>query len=114
MLTDGLNQWSGASYDYYYAYGYPDDGTLVSPPVNNTNSRAELNSRLAEICESMKAAGTIIYTITFRVGNNNAVKQLYENCASEPEKYFDSPSNSELTQTFQAIGAELSNLRLSQ
>ena len=114
LLTDGLNQWSGASNDYYYAYGYPDDGNLVPPPVNNTNSRAELNSRLAQICTAMKATGTIIYTITFRVGSNASLKQLYEDCASEPSKYFDSPSNDELEQTFQAIGAELSNLRLSQ
>ncbi len=114
LLTDGLNQWSGASSDYYYAYGYPDDGNLVPPPVNNTNSRAELNSRLAEICSSMKAAGTIIYTITFRVGSNTEVKDLYKNCASDPSQYFDSPSNEQLSQTFQAIGAELSNLRLQQ
>ncbi len=114
LLTDGLNQWSGASNDYYYAYGYPDDGNLVPPPVNNTNSRAELNSRLAQICTAMKATGTIIYTITFRVGNNPSLKQLYEDCASDPDQYFDSPSNAELAQTFEQIGAELSNLRLQQ
>lgn len=114
LLTDGLNQWSGASNDYYYAYGYPDDGNLVAPPVGNTNSRAVLNSRLAEICTSMKATGTIIYTITFRVGNNSSLKQLYEDCATDPSQYFDSPSNAQLTQTFQEIGNELTSLRLQQ
>jgi hypothetical protein len=35
-------------------------------------------------------------------------------CASDPGKYFDSPSADELRRTFQTIGAQLSNLRLGR
>ncbi len=113
LLTDGWNQWSGYSNDYYTAYGYPDDGELVDP-VTTSSSRAELNSRLTDTCMAMKEAGVVIYAITFQVGDEQDLKDLYETCASGSDRYFDSPSNSELQNVFEAIGQDLSNLRVSK
>jgi hypothetical protein len=36
------------------------------------------------------------------------------NCATDAEKYFDSPSNAELTANFKIIAGELSELRISK
>ena len=62
----------------------------------------------------MKAQGIILYTITFKVGNTASLKELYEGCASSPDKYYDSPNNNELAAVFRAIGSQLSNLRLEK
>jgi hypothetical protein len=61
----------------------------------------------------MKDLGIRIYTILL-MENNNTVRNLMRNCATEPSMFFDTPSASQLEGTFQAIANELSNLRLSK
>jgi hypothetical protein len=39
---------------------------------------------------------------------------LFQTCASDADKYFNSPSAEDLRTAFRAIAAELSNLRISQ
>jgi hypothetical protein len=63
--------------------------------------------------QNIKAKDIIIYTITFQV-SSNSVRNLMRDCASEPDNYFDSPSDSELAAAFRAIGKELSNLRIGR
>ena len=76
------------------------------PTAENT-----LDSRTTEVCNAIKAEVILIYTITFQVDSNSA-RNLMRNCATDSSKYFDSPNAATLTQTFRAIGKELSNLRI--
>ena len=110
LLTDGVNEWYQ---DDFTAYRRLSEGLLGTTSKSATT--AILNSRMAQICQSMKDEGVQIYTITFRQ-NNPTTQQLFAECASEPmsEHYFDSPSNETLEANFQKIAEKLSRLRLAE
>ncbi len=118
LLTDGENyigSYNNHNKSYYNGYGYVKDGRLGT--TSASAALTELNERTAEVCENIKDENPdkpiIIYTITFQLYNND-IKDLMRNCASDPEKFFDSPSNSVLKQNFQTIANELSELRISK
>ena len=100
-------------YDSHYtAYGYTSQGRLGG----NTATVAingELDSRFAQVCENIKQEEIVIYTITFDLDDEDT-QELFRQCATDPDKYFNSPDGDTLRSSFQAIGAELSNLRISQ
>ena len=108
ILTDGANTTSDS---VHTAYEYRWNGVLGSTSSSGTTS--ELNSRTTEVCTAMKNAGIIVYTITFNV-TSTSTQNLFENCASSADKYYNSPDSATLTLAFRAIGAELKNLHLSQ
>lgn len=100
--------WPGADYT---AYGRLSEGRLGT--TSNSGAKNEVNDRMLELCESMKAEDILLYTITFRL-TDSSTRSLYEDCATTPEHYFDSPSNSDLQQVFVEIANELSNLRIAE
>jgi len=108
ILTDGVNTTSNY---VYTAYEYRSDGVLGSTSSSGTTD--ELNDRLSTICTNMKAEGIEVFTITFQLSDSDT-QTIFENCASESDNYFDSPSNDDLTAAFQVIGAKLKRLHLSQ
>jgi hypothetical protein len=118
LLTDGDNvigQTGNHNKSTYSAYGYVKDGRLgvTSAPTAD----AKLDERTSTVCTNIKNAypdrPITVYTITFQV-NGDATKTLMRNCATDAEKYFDSPSNAELTANFKIIAGELSELRISK
>lgn len=109
ILTDGENTTHGS---VYTGYGYPSEGRLDGT-TGGWASEQELNQRLAETCENMKAVGIQVYTITFNLWDQTT-KEIFRQCASEPENYFDSPDNQSLQGAFRAIANQLSNLRVFQ
>ena len=108
IMTDGDNTHSNSTYT---AYKYLSDGVLGT--TNLTKAEAELDKRLSEVCANMKEFGIIVYTITLALNDVNT-QNRYRACASDPGKYFNSPSSAELQGAFRAIGAELSNLRIAK
>ncbi len=108
ILTDGVNTHSNSQDT---AYGYLWQGVLGTTSYSGAVN--VLNSRLAEICESMKAQGIIIYTITFQLSNSNT-QNLFRTCATNPDFYFNSPSGTELQNAFNMIADSLANLRISK
>jgi len=111
MMTDGQNN---IVYNHYSAYGMRQWNRLGS--TSNSGIKAEINSRMLETCDLMKDEGIIIYTITFDTegSSNQAIRDTYEDCATTPGHYFNSPGEDELTAAFIAIGTQLSNLRLAK
>jgi Flp pilus assembly protein TadG len=127
MLTDGVNQW----YDWeghppgcagisscklptdadYTAYGRLSEKRLGTN--NNGSATNVINSRMTTLCTAMKAKGIIIYTIVLQE-NDSSTQNLYKNCASKPQYFFNSPSASDLAAIFKQIATQLSNLRVSQ
>jgi len=128
ILTDGENLVSQQTADcfqgqeavnprydsHYTAYGYTSQGRLGPNPgreaINN-----ELDARFAQVCENMRTLPNPIeiYTITFDL-DDEATQQLFRECATDESNYFNSPDAAALSAAFTAIGAELSNLRISQ
>ncbi|MEQ9639737.1 MAG: pilus assembly protein [Alphaproteobacteria bacterium] len=110
IMTDGENFMPTSSKDYT-AYRRLQDGLLGS--TSQSGAESEMDSRLLEVCTGMKSLGIIVYTISFDI-SSSALSTLLTNCATDPSKYFDSPSAAKLQAAFQAIGAQLSNLRLGK
>lgn len=121
ILTDGVNFFSGVSgrctrtnpryNSQYTGYGYASERRLGT--TDRAAARFQLDDRLREVCANIKRRRIIVYTITFQL-NDSRTQSLFRDCASEREKYFNSPSNEELREAFRAIGSELSNLRVAR
>jgi hypothetical protein len=122
ILTDGRNFFSGVSSrcrstnpkysSQYTGYGYLSEGRL-SGATNQFVAQQRLNERLLTVCNNIKDAGVIVYTIVFQL-RDQPTQALFEACASDRKKFFNSPSAENLRTAFRAIGAELSNLRISR
>ena len=114
LLTDGANEivnqntHNGSDYT---SFGYIATGRLGT--TNRSTARQIVDDKVAVMCERVKAEGVRVYTITFQL-NSPALAEIFRTCATEPQLYFDSPSNDELRRAFQAIAFDLSNLRLAR
>jgi Flp pilus assembly protein TadG len=95
----------------YTGYGRLRDGRLAT--TSPTQATTVLNNRMLELCEALKGAGIIIYTVTFNLTNVNT-QNLFRQCATSPDYYFNSPTQADLRAAFQQIGSQLANLRLVQ
>jgi Flp pilus assembly protein TadG len=103
------NEWPGADYT---AYGRLSEGRLDT--TNQGVANNILDDRMLDMCETMKAQGIIIYTLTFGPSPNAGTKQLYETCATEPDMYFHAATSATLQQNFVTIADELSKLRIAE
>lgn len=125
MMTDGVNQvykltsTSGANKvnnavnSDYTGYGRLDElGRVGSTSISG--AKTIVDTRLANLCTAMKLKGIVIYTIIFTGTQDAATKAMYSACASDPSKFFDAPSQTDLKNAFTAIAVQLSNLRISQ
>ena len=115
LLTDGQNDIDAPrnnhNRSYYNAFGFAASGHLGS--TNGYYAESELNSKTATVCNNIKAKGILIYTIGFRI-NDSTTQNLLKNCASKPDMYYNSPSNSQLAEIFSDIAQGLSELRIAQ
>ena len=121
IMTDGQNQF------FDFRDHAPDNG--VGPDGSDHTAygrlgefgfsslggaRAEIDTRFARTCESMKAQGIIIYAITFGPSPSAGTQTLFRNCASNDSFFFHAPTNDELREDFATIGRQLLSLRISQ
>ncbi len=139
VLTDGQNQlWLGDTGDDcedqpdraregpYSPYGYALNNTRIldsgdlskSEGARNDLINQAFDDRMLEVCNNIKAKASgdnaaEVFTITFKVSDHDT-RDLFQNCASAPDNYYNSPSNAELSDAFRAIGAKLRNLRLDR
>jgi Flp pilus assembly protein TadG len=95
----------------YTGYGRVQEGRLGSTSASTATTNA--NNRTASLCALMKAQGVIIYTIVLQ-DNDPSIQSIFQNCASQPSYYFNSPTAGDLAAVFTAIGQNLSQLRLAQ
>ncbi len=94
LLTDGLN-----TQDRWYGNGY--------------NTSTQVDARQKILCNNIKADGITIYTVQVNTGGD-PTSTLLQNCASSSDKFFLLTSSDQIVTTFQQIGTELSELRISQ
>ncbi|MEM6780368.1 MAG: vWA domain-containing protein [Pseudomonadota bacterium] len=101
MMTDGNNTMNHA----YTAYG-----------LTNTHSVRpdEENARFIEVCDNMKEENVLIYTVTFYSNISDDTKEFYRECATDPTKYYDAPSQEDLEVVFAKIARELSKLHITE
>ena len=105
LMTDGDN-----TYQTFSAYGDLADGKLGT--TNQSAAVAELNRRLTTVCNNMKAKGITIFTIALEVSSDTS-RQLLEDCATPPGRYFNAQST-DLQSVFSTIGGQISKVRLAK
>ena len=94
LLTDGLN-----TEDRWYGDG--------------VNTSTQVNARQQILCNNIKAAGVKIYTVQVNTGSD-PTSTLLQNCASSSDMFFLLTKSDQIVTTFQQIGTELSDLRISK
>jgi len=111
IMTDGENTMP----DRGSAYGDLDDDD-ENAALGTTSKNAavdELDDRLLQVCTNMKNAGVTVYTVAF--GNPGAnIEAMMEQCASQPDFFFNSANGEDLSADFRAIGDSLASLRVSK
>lgn len=121
IMTDGENDWGSVltnmNGSYYGGYGYTSQSSTRLGMATIADRDGVYNDRTAVACQKAKDANLdrpiTIYTITFGSLASNA-GPLMTACATDPEKYFHAPSNSELQTVFAEIGTQISELYLSK
>jgi hypothetical protein len=87
---------------------------LMSDGQNTENrwyeDQAQIDARQAIACKNIKAAGITIYTVLVMAGNSKVLKD----CASKPEYYFEVTAANQTVAAFNAIGSNLTHLRVSK
>lgn len=117
LMTDGQNQSTRSNSDngsYYSGISYIWAGRIGNLTESSSNAArtVALDDRLATLCSNMKAAGISIFTV--RVEVDTGTSDLLQSCASNPSMFYDVADSGNLTAAFQAIGAQISELRISQ
>jgi len=108
IMTDGENTIDNTSHG---AYWYLSNGKLGT--TNSSAALTQLDTRLSKVCTSMKAQNIYVYTIMFGT-TTTANQTLLKNCATQPDYFFPTVTDSELQSAFSAIGDSLANLRVSK
>jgi Flp pilus assembly protein TadG len=123
VLTDGDNDvnpaTNGVFRSKFSSYGFASNGHLGA--TDGSQADAVLNQKTATVCANVKAdkdgdasdQDIIVYTIVFGVGAGSATETMMRNCASDPSKYFNSPTGDDLQAAFQSIALGLSKLRVA-
>lgn len=97
LMTDGENV------TYYENPANPD----YLPHINN-----EDNAHQAQLCRDLKEKyGIIIYTIVYDLPNG-AAKDVFRNCATNEQFFFDARSDGDLTFAYDKIAENISHVRL--
>ncbi|PZQ52938.1 MAG: hypothetical protein DI570_24430, partial [Phenylobacterium zucineum] len=122
LMTDGENtmdQRDTPNDGSYAATGYIWQGRVLkankSPLQQGASSAdrtAALDSRLALMCQNMKAKGVEIYTIRVEVSTGSST--LLKTCATADDYYYDVKSSSNLTNVFESIAGQIAALHLSK
>ena len=89
LLTDGLN-----TQDRWYG------------------DQASIDARQQITCNNIRAAGITLYTVQVNTGGD-PTSTLLQNCATDPSKFFLLTSASQIVTTFNAIGTNISKLRVA-
>ena len=97
----------------YTGYGRMSERRFGSSIDTKDKFTSELNSRITSLCAAIKAKQIIVYTILLQV-NDATTDQLYKDCATKPEYYFNSPSSADLAGIFNTIAQQLSKLRVAK
>ena len=95
LVSDGLN-----TQDRWYG-----DGSSQSTSVD---------ARMAAACTNAKAAGFVIYTVFVDLNGTQGNSTVLQNCATDSTKYFDLTTSGAIITTLNAIGQQITNLRVSQ
>jgi Flp pilus assembly protein TadG len=82
--------------------------------INCNAPNGSAYSQSATLCTNMKKAGVIVYTVGFQVSSDASAQNLVKGCATDASHVYLPTTGSDLQIAFQAIGQDISNLRISK
>ncbi len=71
-------------------------------------------SQAAKLCDGIKAKGVIVYTVGFSINQGSDAARILSSCATDKDKAFLPQSGADLSSNFQAIGRDITRLRISR
>jgi hypothetical protein len=122
VLSDNAPFTGGASYATVQAQQgvkalilMTDGANTISAtyPEHNGSSAADANDNVEKLCDEIKHEKVEVYTIAFEV-TDTTIKNLLEDCATTPAKYFDATDSADLTEAFEQIADSLQELALTK
>lgn len=66
------------------------------------------------LCTAIKGKNIILYTVGFQVSANSSAGRFLKDCATTPANFFLPASGADLTESFKAIGRDITRLRISR
>ncbi len=114
LLTDGENTFNSErnhNRSTYTSYSFLHQTRVGS--ANYVIAVQRQDQLLKRACNNVKDVGIVSYAFAYNVPSATQ-RDLIKGCASDPEKYFDPPSNAALVKNFQQIADELRKLHLSK
>jgi Flp pilus assembly protein TadG len=91
--------------------------THINQPATNGSSF----DQAYRLCQNMKAAGVIVYTVGFDIGAAqnmtgpiDSAGELMARCATNPDRAFQASSSTDLSDAFRDIGRDITRLRISR
>ena len=85
-----------------------------SDHINQNATNGDSFTQSERLCAAMKAQGVIVYTVGFQVASEGNAADLMKTCATSPAYAYLPTSTSDLSEAFQAIGRDITRLRISR
>ncbi|WP_421730874.1 pilus assembly protein TadG-related protein [Brevundimonas sp.] len=94
-----------------------DAGTGSGADANKINCNATNGDPFAQsaaLCNAMKAQNIVIYTVGFQIAAGGDAARMLANCATSSDYAFLPNSGDDLSDDFEAIGRDITRLRISK
>lgn len=91
-----------------------DSNTYYSRRINCDGTNGTSFEQATELCEAIKEAGVVLYTVGFGVTPNGDAAEFLAECATSSGHAFLPNSGANLTESFAAIGRDITRLRISR
>ena len=79
---------------------------------DSTNGRSF--DQAGALCDAMKAQGIIVYTVGFQVSSGSSAANILAQCATSSNHAYLPASGADLSDSFKAIGRDITRLRISK
>lgn len=109
IMTDG-------EFNAPYCNGVTARGYNASSAASNNcdPDNGEPYAQSRALCDAMKAQGIAVYTVGFQIADGGGAEALLEYCASTASGFYNAGSGTELSEAFNAIGRDITQLRISR
>jgi len=108
-LSVRWHAWSGRADQHYYDSTKSAVYDAWYTDVVKSIGASEKNNRMADMCDTIKANGVVVYSIAFNISEANST--LLKDCASSGNNYFN-VTGSQITYAFSAIATTINQLQL--
>jgi hypothetical protein len=81
---------------------------------DGSNQDSGTDARMSQICANVKAAGITVYAVFVDLNGTQGNSSVLQHCASDPSKYFDLTTATEIVATFDQIGTQITQLRIAK